>query len=180
MALPALIASAYATIVLLGGICIDHSGVVTRNCRAVVTSQGVAISRSDSTLKGADVVTIDAAGLWIVPGFVDNHVHLGHADADPKVWTRAGVTEIVDNGSTESPRDLAYRFEGGPHVYACGPIITRAGGYPALGEPDAPALEVSGAEDAGRKTAELIGDENPDSIKIAIDRGFLSDVPDDG
>jgi imidazolonepropionase-like amidohydrolase len=65
-------------------------------------------------------------------------------------------------------------------VHACGPIITAKGGYPLVGVKSAPALEVRGASDASEKTRDFILRENPDCIKIAVERGFLQDLSDDG
>jgi len=180
--LSALVVSLFAsTLALSGGVCIDRSGATVSNCVAVVTRDGVSMSASPLPKSQAQQVrTIDVSGMWIVPGFVDNHVHLGSTKADPDVWTRAGVTELVENGSRLTPDELSRRFAHGPRIYACGPIITHTGGYPAIGDPDAPALEVSGALDAGRKTAVLIRKQHPASIKIAIERGFLSDLSDEG
>lgn len=166
-----------ASIVLAGGTCIDLAGIVTPDCTVVVTNGRYSVTRRSAAriLPKADE-TIDVSGQWIVPGFVDNHVHLGRVEADPGIWIRAGVTTLVDNGSSLSPAELARRYRGGPHIEACGPIITAVGGYPAVGQHDAPAMEVSGSEDAARKTAALIERARPACIKIAIERGFLADL----
>ena len=166
-----------ATIVLTGGTCIDRAGVATPDCIVVATKDSVvATPRSAiSSIPRADE-TVDVTGRWIVPGFVDNHVHLGRIRADPEIWIRAGVTTLVDNGSSATGAELSRRYRSGPGIEPCGLIITEAGGYPAVGQKDAPALQVHGSEDAERKTSEFIGRAHPACIKIAIERGFLEDL----
>src|SRR4051794_7341712 len=116
MQIPAIVASFFASaIALSGGVCIEGSGATIPNCIAVVTSDGVVMSRSPVPKSQAQHVrTIDVSGMWVVPGFVDNHVHLGSTSVDPDVWTRAGVTELVENGSSVTPDELSRRFAHGP------------------------------------------------------------------
>ncbi len=147
--------------------------VVTKD-RVVATPRSAmrSIPRADETM--------DVTGQWIVPGFVDNHVHLGRIRPDPEIWIRAGVTTLVDNGSSATGAELARRYRSGPGIEPCGLIISEAGGYPAVGQKDAPALQVHGSEDAERKTSEFIERAHPACIKIAIERGFLEDLNDQG
>lgn len=155
-----------AAIALNGATCLDRNAQKVPECVLVVRS-------GTST-------PIDLHGRWIVLGFIDNHVHLGRVTPDSATWIRGGVTTVVDNGSNVPPAELSRRYTGGPRVDACGPIITKKGGYPAVGTTTAPALEVSGKEDAARATKELIERLHPACIKIAVERGFLSDLSDDG
>lgn len=76
---------------------------------------------------------VDAAGLLLIPGFIDAHVHIGFAD--PAQVLRRGVTTVRDLGWP--PRDVfplarasAEPGFNGPLVLAAGPILTAPGGYP--------------------------------------------------
>lgn len=105
--------------------------------------------------------TVDAAGLLLVPGFVDAHVHIGFAD--PAEVLRRGVTTVRDLGWPE--RDVfalarasaAPGFDG-PLVLAAGPILTAPGGYPmrAAWAPPGTGREVSGAEQARAAVRALV------------------------
>ena len=138
---------------------------------------------SDEVVKHAAVVIHDGriaaierdsgedSGLFILPGLVDNHVHVldrllrnrGETAAGLRRWLCSGVTTLVDNGSTlealrqfrsSPPADV-------PRIFAAGPIFTAPDGYPFGSQ--------AAADSAGA-----------DFFKAAIERGFLSDVSDDG
>jgi imidazolonepropionase-like amidohydrolase len=173
--------SATATTAIMGGTLIDGRGgppmpdavIVLRGDRIVsVGPRGrIAIPR------GATV--IDARGRWVLPGMIDNHVHAGGVTALAE-WTRAGVTTLVDNGSRIAPDELKRRAAlqpGAPRLFTSGPILTARGGYPALGAKSSSARFVA---DPRADVADVLGRQHADFVKIAIERGFLSDYDDEG
>lgn len=105
--------------------------------------------------------TVDAAGLLLVPGFVDAHVHIGFAD--PAEVLRRGVTTVRDLGWPEEaifPLARASRSPGfeGPLVLAAGPILTAPGGYPTRAEwaPAGTGREVQGPDEAQAEVHRLV------------------------
>lgn len=74
----------------------------------------------------SDVDRLDVAGRWIVPAFVDSHVHLAYYAAGGDL-ADGGVAGAVDLASP-------IEFLGADHaplkVVASGPMITAEGGYP--------------------------------------------------
>ncbi|MGZ5433457.1 MAG: amidohydrolase family protein, partial [Thermoanaerobaculia bacterium] len=157
------IAKTTRVVVVRGGTLIDgdtvieNATVIVRGDRIESVGAGVPIPA------GAEIV--DATRGFIVPGFIDNHVHVGRTGVSDD-WVKSGVTTLVDNGSSAPT----------PGVPSCGRILTAPGGYPAFGSSDAPALEVSTIEEVER----YLDEARPDCVKIAIERGFLADFGDEG
>ena len=148
--------------------------------------------------------TIDAAGGLIMPGVIDNHVHvtgpLGLQQQDILTpWLRAGVTTLVDTGTVRDGvvigdftiadgvallRNLVDAVaEEPPRVLVAGPLLTAPGGYPATRpEPDSAlgAQDVTSPEDGEARVARLLDEQNADLIKVAIEAGFDADYDDPG
>lgn len=76
---------------------------------------------------------VDAAGLTLLPGFIDSHVHIGFFD--PVDVVVRGVTSVRDLGWPPdeifglADRSRSDDFEG-PSISAAGTMITAPGGYP--------------------------------------------------
>lgn len=178
--LPALACSS-AAIVLEGGTCIRPCAEVAARCTVVVDRDGTAhFEMRPRRVFSQSTRVIDARGTWIVPSFVDNHVHLGRVEPHREDWLRAGVTRLVENGSGVSPKELHSRYPSGPAISPCGPIITAVNGYPALIEGGPISVEVSGAVDAAHRAAELLRTLEPRCLKIAVERGFRADLDEEG
>jgi len=132
---------------------------------------------------------IDATGGTVLPGLVDGHVHLTSVlRRQPELrrawrdWLDAGVTSLIDLGSLALPDALraavAAAVPEAPRVFASGPILTAPGGYPFRRDGSS-ALEVSDAADAAAAVNRLVNG-GADLIKVAIERGFLADLDQDG
>jgi imidazolonepropionase-like amidohydrolase len=133
---------------------------------------------------------IDAAGGTILPGFIDNHVHLrthlGRGEDILTPWLRAGVTTLVDTGTTREGvarlRELARTVSPEPpRLYVAGPILTAPGGYPATRQETGVSEIAQGLRDAAEAravVARLVEDEGADLIKVAVERGFFADLAD--
>jgi imidazolonepropionase-like amidohydrolase len=76
----------------------------------------------------ATLPRVDAAGRWIVPSFIDAHVHLVFAPRG-EALVAGGIAGAVD---WAAPLDRL-RAPGGPSVVWAGPILTAPGGYPTQG-----------------------------------------------
>lgn len=96
-----------ADLVILGGTLLDMVAdeAAPRPIRALVV-RGGKIERIIEAGSGQDVPaaasTIDAAGLFILPGFFDAHVHFRPFLPDASIWKRAsnyyGITSLFDTG----------------------------------------------------------------------------------
>lgn len=125
-----------------------------------------------SASRAASDEVVEGAGLLLVPGFVDAHVHIGFVD--PTDVLRRGVTTVRDLGWP--PRaifDLARtsRSPGfdGPLILPVGPILTAPGGYPARAAwaPPGTAREVGDPAAAAAAVRELVR-QGAWSIKFAL------------
>lgn len=133
---------------------------------------------------------IDAAGGTILPGFIDNHVHLrthlGRGEDVLTSWLRAGVTTLVDTGTARGGiarlRELARTVSAEPpRLYVAGPIFTAPDGYPAVRREEGVTEVAHGLRDpdeARAAIARVIDEEGADLIKVAVERGFFADYAD--
>ncbi len=149
------------------------------------------------TLAPADALTIDGAGLTLLPGLIDMHGHVNQSSAP--VWTGAmpdpernmqsylycGVTTVLDPADLATQafarRDAVARGELlGPRIHAAGPMFTTPGGHPvAVMEQFTPwwlrwyvvprlTRQVATVEEARNAVAEL-ATSRPDVIKVTVD-----------
>ncbi len=128
---------------------------------ATVVGQGAADVEVDGEYivavgspKGGEPV--DVRGKYLVPAFIDSHVHLAYYAVGPEL-ARAGVTAAVDMGAPIA----AFGTDLAPlRVLRSGPMITAQGGYPTqswgaggygleVADPSAAAAAVDALHDAG-------------------------------
>lgn len=122
----------FKTLVLRGAILIDGTGappqgpvdiVIENNRIKTVRSAGTPFMplRPNREPRQADL-EIDATGMYVLPGFVDNHVHAGGAPKNPeaeypyKLWLAHGVTTVrgvpmAANAITVKEKDRSARNE---------------------------------------------------------------------
>ena len=121
--------------------------------RVAVTVQGRRITRV-AEVAADGVPTLDMDGGWLVPGFVDAHVHLQFTT--PGEVLAGGVTTVRDLGG---PADAAQSLIGRTplKVLIAGRILTPVGGYPSRSwGADGTAREVTDVEDAVRAVEEQV------------------------
>lgn len=101
----------------------------------------------------ASAARIDAAGMTLIPGFIDSHVHIGFAD--PAEVAARGVTTVRD--LAWPPDEIfpvaersAIGGPSGPLVLAAGQMLTVPGGYPtqASWAPEGTGGPVTSVEEA--------------------------------
>jgi imidazolonepropionase-like amidohydrolase len=186
------------TLALVGGMVVDgyggppiHDGVVL-----ISGDKIVAVGPKSEVPIPKGVTTISTAGMTVLPGLMDMHVHLmivGHADyrhwdttymprfrddvmpAAAKQLLLSGITTVRDLGARLEDilpvRDRIARGEiPGPRVFASGPFLQRA---PYEEYEKEFRWGINGAEDARAKTQKLI-DAGVDFIKL-IDQDQLTD-----
>jgi imidazolonepropionase-like amidohydrolase len=124
-------APAARRLVLLHANVIDGTGAAPQRDVSVVIDGGRIVSIGPGAVSGAD--TIDLAGRWVVPGFIDAHTHIA-TTAGMKRALESGVT-TVRSASTPHYEDVGLRAlvrSGtlpGPEMLASGVFVT-----PFLGE----------------------------------------------
>lgn len=143
----------------------DAAVVLSGNAIEAVGPQG-------STAVPPDAELVDAAGLALLPGFIDAHVHIGFVE--PHRVLDGGVTTVRD---LAWPPELIYPLVResaaddfrGPTVVAAGPMLTAPRGYPtrAPWAPPGTGLVITGPEEARAAVARLAGD-GVAIIKVAL------------
>lgn len=165
---------------------LDHVAVVDadgrRDGRAVLILDG-SIERVTAAGQAwpADAEVFDGAGLTVVPGLVDSHVHLATAgttapvgdmlEVNLRATLASGVTEVVDLGGPVSLfalRDAIARGDAvGPRIHAAGPFLTAVGSHPCETFPDPTLCTFVDATDAGPLAAERAA-AGADVLKVAL------------
>jgi imidazolonepropionase-like amidohydrolase len=125
---------------LRGATVITATGAPARSGLAVLVQGGriTAIEAEGSAPDGAE--TLDLAGLTLLPGLIDSHVHIATAPGPPVValdlFLDFGVTAVKDVGSplgailTLRERVARGRLDG-PRIVAAGPMLNPTGGHPS-------------------------------------------------
>ncbi len=108
---------------------------------------------------------ISLHGAWLLPGFINAHVHSLYNDASYRTWLSAGVTTVRDLGYSDTPgylgrRDALNRNPSCARAISATPMITHTGGYGTV--------YVNGPEQA-RQTVGRYVRQGADLVKIAIE-----------
>ena len=121
----------YATMVVRGAMLIDGTGGPPRGPVDIVVNQNRITAIRNAGTPGMPLranrapkadYEIDAAGMYVMPGFVDLHVHAGGAPKNPdaeypfKLWLAHGVTTVrgvplADNALAVKEKDRSARNE---------------------------------------------------------------------
>lgn len=118
-----------AVVALVGGTVIDGTGAAPRPSTTIIIT-GDRITRigpSASTPPPAGAQIIQAAGKFVVPGFIDAHVH--YRDYYAELFATHGITSVVDWGGSPIDWLLAQRdgvAKGrlfGPRIFTGGEMI---------------------------------------------------------
>jgi imidazolonepropionase-like amidohydrolase len=120
---------------------------------------------------GTQVITAD--GKWIVPGFIDAHVH-AESDEDLQAMLRWGVTSVrlmaEDVAAAEKLAAASRGRRDIPDVFPAAPIFTSKGGWWDQGEPADTSLDrfPSSPEDA-RRSVRKANSLGAREIKLMLD-----------
>ena len=92
--------AANRTEVIVGATLINSGGQAPITNSVVVVRDGVIVSAGSATTtpvpKGA--ITYDAAGLFLLPGFMDSHFHIERDFELPRLYLSHGITSLRDPG----------------------------------------------------------------------------------
>jgi len=89
-------------------------------------TDGFVSSVGSVILPDEEAVIVDAAGRWIVPAFIDSHVHLSYYPA-AEALADGGIAGAVDHAAPVSFFDTSWAPL---QVRGSGPMVTAVGGYP--------------------------------------------------
>ncbi len=165
-------------VALVNGTLIDGTGA-NPVADAVVLIRDGRIAAAGSRLAvpvPADAQRVDVAGGYILPGFINTHVHNALREDYLKSWASEGVTTVRDVGAAE-PYSTVFRLRQDygidpkcARLVAAGPLVTVPGGYPLVPN-HFPAMAILSADDARTKISELV-DAGADVIKITLEPGI--------
>lgn len=138
-----------------------------------ITVQGDRILAVGDPVDGAAPLEVPSAvtvgeDLWVIPGFVDSHVHLQFSS--PEAVLAGGVTAVRDLGG---PPSAAQSLVGATPltVLIAGRILTPPGGYPTESwGADGTGREVLGVDDAEAAVAEQVA-AGASVVKVALEDG---------
>lgn len=132
------------TIAFRGATLIDGTGAPARVNELLVVRDGRVLSVGEAKPEAlaalpAGTRVHDASGKWIVPGFIDAHVH-AESDGDLEEMLRWGVTSVrlmAEDVAAASRLAERSRYPGSrfPDVFPAAPIFTARGGWWDQGEP---------------------------------------------
>ncbi|MFN7973723.1 MAG: amidohydrolase family protein [Acidobacteriota bacterium] len=127
--------------------------------------RGDRIAAVDDRPAGPGEAPFDATGFFVLPAFVDSHVHA--TLFDPEGLVRGGVGAAIDLGGPISVFDLPSRVR--PlRLFPAGQLLTCRGGYPTTSwGKDGYGREISGTTDA-RKAVDEMADRKAIAIKMAL------------
>lgn len=157
------------TIAIINGILIDGTGEESIPDAIVIIQDKYihAVGTATSLTVPIGIDTIDIKGSYILPGFINTHVHGGYHESNLKEWLKSGITSVRDLGNFENSPEQAFSLRDkllnnnrNARLIAAGPIVTTIGGYGNY--------PVNSPADAERKINGLI-DAGADLIKIAIE-----------
>jgi imidazolonepropionase-like amidohydrolase len=167
------------TFALRGATLIDGTGAPPRSNSLLLVRDGRVVSVGEATAAAlaalpAGTPVTDVSGKWIVPGFVDAHVH-AESDADLEEMLRWGVTSVrlmADDAAAAAKLAERSRYPGSrfPDVFPAAPIFSVKGGWWDEGEPPDANLDrfpatPAAAREAVRKAKALGSPE----IKLMLD-----------
>lgn len=156
-------------IALINGVLIDGTGSdPIPDIQIVVQNKKITyVGNYSESVIPPEARIIDVNSSYVLPGFMNTHIHSGYNENYLQKWARSGVTTVRDIGNlTTSPaegfsiRNTLLNDNSNARLVAAGPLVTTIGGYGNY--------PVSSPDDAEQIINKLI-DDGADLIKIAIE-----------
>ena len=166
--------NSHATLVLTHGTLIDGTGrePIPDSTLVIDGKQIIAISQTTLVSFPPGVEVIDLEGAYVLPGFINAHVHDAYNENRLQTWAQAGVTTVRDEGIISGPDQLTQmisirdQLAASPkyaRLVSSGYMLSVPGGYGQL--------EVISTTDARKQVAmELNAGAN--LIKLAMESGY--------
>jgi len=157
---------AAAVVAIRGVAVIDvEAGTALPDRTVVIEGERIArVAPSAEVELGADVLVIDGAGLYLVPGLVDAHVHVIHPDTFAPLLLANGVTLARDlGGPTKERVALRERLARGE---ALGPELRVTGAIVDGDPPVWPFSEPVDTEEEARAAVRKLHAASVDEIKV--------------
>jgi imidazolonepropionase-like amidohydrolase len=160
---PTLPAGRYA---LVGLTLIDGTGAPPLVRAAVVVSEGrVEAAGPEAAVVPRDCPRVDLGGSWLLPGFINAHVHGGYDAGNLRSWLASGVTSVRDlgphgTGDFLADRDRLNGMAGNALLISATPLISRPDGYGGF--------SVDGPESARTAVRSFVA-LGVDLVKIAVE-----------
>jgi CubicO group peptidase (beta-lactamase class C family) len=152
---------------LVNLVLIDGTGAAPVPDAIVLVNDGIirAAGAAAKTTIPAGYVKVDLHGAYLLPGFINAHVHSAFNESNLKLWLSSGVTTVRDLGYLDVPglvskKNLLSSDPTHARIVAATPIITRKGGYGTV--------FIDGPE-AARAAVKRFVKSGVDLIKIAIE-----------
>ncbi len=134
---------------------VRHARRLNNELLTLVAENGVItqVLPDDAAVEGeAEATRLDLAGRWIVPAYIDSHVHAAYLATISRFPDR-GIAAAVDLGKPLSTMGATYN---GLQLMSAGPLMTAPGGYPTQSwGRDGYGLEVAGPAEAAAAVAKV-------------------------
>jgi len=160
---------------LVNGTLIDGTGADPIAGATVLIRDGriAAVGASVDVYVPRDAERVDLEGRYILPGFINTHVHNALREDHLRTWAREGVTTVRDVGASQ-PYATVFRlrdtYRADPlcaRLIAAGPLVTVPGGYPIVPN-QFPSMVVLSPDDARTKVSQLV-EAGADLVKISLE-----------
>lgn len=146
------------------GAVLFEGGEVVGLGRADVLARDGVIVAVGADLDAAGATSVDVSGRWLVPAFIDSHVHLAYLPAEEELADN-GVAGVVD---LAAPMSFLAADHPSLRVLASGPMVTASGGYPTQGwGAGGYGLEVANAAEA-EAAVDMLKDAGAGVIKLPV------------
>jgi len=195
LALVETLASAQGLLITNAHIIDGNGGVIERG--SVLVRDGRIVSVRPGTALAGGARTIDAKGMTVMPGFIEDHRHVIEAGMDPAQWLKeqavprmqefldAGFTTVQSCGdSVEQIVELKRRLNAGeikgPHLYTAAFVqLSRSGGPPPASGGrwiDPARIDASRPPNRPTKPAQAIPDEEARAAVRKLKEAGIDDV----
>ncbi len=169
------------SLVLINGLIIDGTGAqpVSNGVVIVHGDRIIVVGKTDSVPIPDNAKIIDVAGLTIMPGIINAHVHSTYDAETRRHFLVDGVTSVCDLGTSlrvmpNFDKELTRQNQVAARGFKAGPMITAPGGYPSMFYGFSWHYEVATPDEA-TAAVETLADRGADIIKVALEPGHPQD-----